>query len=693
MHDAIKYQGPSPNVGKDYFHQRHNINFPSGYRDLDGNQIVSPAYREMFLDKIIKTGGAILPLFYRNKSFFSLITQPFSQAYIQGYETYSTQEQHKILKTVLSGIGGFIYGTGLGIFYALSSIPRAIYNGWFAPEIQQHKADNAFAISSAPSNEPGLRVTAIMEVRDHLLQLMATANGHEPSSEQLITLLLTHVKKIHPALLSNPLTTEARYKKLLLDNFPLEASEWLHLFEPVIKVENNQALQKIINQYALQIDSVLIYALYECLTTPDCEQAPKKTINAVIDKHKIKEPQTKALAALVNYYVSDPKAKKQDMAQFSFNGRAIMKLKEKERKLRKIQTWMNNALDSQWGLDALLSRFMEQYTMLLNQNTLTVIVTLVPDSLKEVLHELLSKPEDEAQVLNNYQLDESQKTFLLQCAACYQEITSKEKQDIILKQLRMSDWSDSSLSVKAREHSKLTQFIQREWQHQLVPMDSVQAIINDVKKLTALSYHPAIDELAALYKTGLQEAQNLQAFDAFYVEAMKLQHNCALESPLREWVNVTMNGFVNRLLDEVPWTNDKSKAITNPLNDSLAVVHWLKHLLTQKNGVRTLLAQQTEQAHSFDHAAWRCQHILHALETLQPDQEYIRGTGMQKLLRIICQNTNTITSIGEHQAKKVPIAALCRYSVTMQHALSRVKEKIPEHDFVRAIDVQLKGLS
>ena len=688
MHDAIKYQGPSPDVSRDFYRQRHETNFPSGYRDIDGSQIVRPSRRETFLDKTIKTVGAILPLFHRNKSFFSVITQPLSQAYIAGNQTYRTQKQNKLAWTVFSGIRGFIYGAGLGAGQALQSIPKSIYNAWFAKAAQQQKSDHALAISSAPSNEPGLRVEALMDIRDRLLKLMATANSHQPSSEELITLLLTHVKKLHPSLLSGQLTTEERYRSVLLETFPLEPFEWQQLFAPVIRVGNNKGLEQIIKQYALQIDRVLIYALYECLTDPKCNQAPKKIISTVIEKHKLKDPQDKALAALVYYYASNPEAKKEDIDQYRFHGSAIVTLKEKERSLRKLQLWLNNALDSQWSLESLLTRFVNQYRILLNGDTLAVIVSHVPDSIKEVLDELLSKPGNDQQVLSNFDLNGLQRAFILQCAGCYRAMISKEEQAKVLEQIRKSEHSDSSLSIKAREHFKLTQFIRREWRHQFLTKEAVQPIIDELIKQASPAYHLAIEQLARLYKLGVQGSSNPNAFDAFYFEAIKIQRQCSIESPLREWVNVTMNVFVNCLLDEAQWT--KAKTVPNPLRESLPVIDWLKHLMRHKDGVRSLLAQQIEQAHSFDHAAWRCQHLLRVLEESQPNPEYIRKTGMQKLLRIICQNTNTISATGDQQAKEVPIAALCQHSITMQRALGRVKEKIPDHDFVRAVDVAFR---
>jgi hypothetical protein len=687
MHDAIKYQRPSPEIRRDLYRRRHETNFHSGFRDVDGNQIVRPSSREKLLDKTIKTIGALLPLIYRDKSIFSLITQPFSQAFIMGRRTYYTQERYKTLLTILSGVGGFIYGTALGTSYALKTLPIAIYDGWFAPTVQQQKANHILAISAAPGNEAGLHVKAVMAIRDHLLQLIATANTHETSIEQLISLLVTHVKQIHPSLLSGKMTTQERYQQILLETFPLSAAEWQHLFEPVISVGSNKALQQIINQYALQIDCALVYALYECLTAPNCEQDTKKVIKDVTDKHKLSDLQDKALAALVNYYASNPAAKRKDMAQYNFHGPTIKKLKQKEQSLRKIQTWMNKALDIQWGLESFLTRFMDQYKILLNRDTLATIVSQLPDGIKEVFHQLLSQPEHETHVLKKYQLDESQKAFLLQCSSCYREISSEEKQNSVMIQIGIRHSNDSSLSVKAREHLKLNQFIRREWHHQLLSISAIEPIIEEIKRQVELpDDREYVDELDALYKTCLENIKNTKTFDTFYFMAVKIRNNYSVESPLCEWINVTMNAFVNCLLDEATWFNDKD---INPLNDSLAVAHWLKHLMTYKDGIRSLLTQQIEQAPSLDHAAWRCQHILHVLEKLQPNPRYIRNTGMQKLLRIIGQNTNRITPTGEQQAKEVPIATLCKYSITMQHALGRIREKIPEHDFVRAIDVRL----
>lgn len=683
MHDALKYKGPSPAVFRDFYKQRHGINFYSGYRDVEGSHIVQPSTHETWSDIAIKTIGALLPLIHRNKTPLSLITQPFSQAYIAGYQSYCAEEQHKILYAMCSSIGGFFYGAGLGLGYALSSLPMTIHTSLFAQVAEQQKPNHALAISSAPSNEPGLRVAAIMDIRDSLLQLMSFVENLNPSIDPLINVLLAHAIKIHPSLASKG----PRYKKVILEAFPLESSDWLQLFEPVIKTNNH--LQPIINQYALQIDSVFIHALYECLTASNLEHNLSEVINTVIDKHKLKDPQDKALTAVVTYYNSDLEAKRNECAQYRFQGSAHVLLKKKEQSLRKIQTWINNALDLQWGLEALFHYSMDTDSILMNEFTLIDIVSDLPDSMKEVLRELISRPGYEKLILNKYALDEPVKAFLLQCSTCYKKIMSKQDKESILNSLRMREVEDLSLSIKAREHLKLTQFIQHEWHHQLLSMDCVQTIIVEIKKQSDVSYHSNIDALFQLYETACETLQQANAFDAFYERAMQIKQGCDIDNPLHNWVNVTMNGFMNLLLDAM--TRSGVVQLENPLSDSRALTHWLNHLMTQRQGIRPLLAQQIEQADSFDEGAWRCQHILRALEGQQLGMEHIHGTGMQKLLRIICQNKNAITPTGEQKAKNVPISALCKYSITMQHALGRVREKIPNADFVRSIEVKLKG--
>lgn len=691
MHDALKYQRPSPEVFHDFYNRRHGDNFASGFRGIDGEQIVTPSTRELLLDKLSKTVGAALPLIRRNKSIFSLVTQPFSEAYTQGRQSFHRHNKYKVLWGVLSGIGGFFYGTILGASYALTSLPRAIYHGWFAPRVQRHKANHVLAISSAASNEPGAHIEAMMNIRDHLLRLMATSNDHMPSTEQLIALVLQYVNKIHPSLLSSKLTTEARYTEILQTTFPLDLNAWNELFEPVIQVGDDNVLQDILKQYPLQIDRVLIYALYECLTASNNQQGVLPVIKAIIDKHKLKNPQDKALTALVHYYVSNPEAKKRDIEQYRFNGTAVRKLKENEQQLRKIQTWINNALDIQWSLETLFNRFLNQYHVFLNKDTMEHIVSKLPNSIKAIVLELFSNPsEQEIKILNDFELDRPQKAFLLHCSRCYREITSQPEQQRIQDLADVSKQPEQMLSVKAQEHLKLTQFKRRECLHRLVPMDAVGGIIEETKKQLASSYHADLDELVRIYDNCLNGVNRSQAFNLFYSQAIKILASCPIESPLRDWVNVSMNVFVNGLLDQQACTN--TKTINNPLSTSQAAKQWLIHLMTHNNALRALLSQQVEQAPSFDHAALRCQYILHALETSQTKQEHIRGTGMQKLLRIICQNTNTLTPTGEQQAKQVPISALCKHSTTMTRALKRIQAKVPEEDFVRAVDIKWKSV-
>lgn len=690
MHDALKYQRPSPEVFHDFYSRRHAVNFSSGFRGIDGEQIVMPSTREVLLDKLSKTVGAALALIRRNKSIFSLITQPFSQAYIQGSQAFHRQERYKVFWGLLAGIGGFFYGTVLGVYYALTSLPRAIYHGWFAPGVEQHKANHILAISSAASNEPGAHIVAMMNIRDHLLRLMATSNEHTPSTEQLIALLLQQVKKIHPSLLSSKVITEARYTEILQKAFPLDLNAWNELFEPVIQAGEDKILQGILNQYPLQIDRVLIYALYESLTASNSQQGISAVIKAVVDKHKLKNPQDNALSALVHYYASNPDAQIRDIEQYRFHGTAVRKLKEQEKQVRKIQTWINNALDMQWSLETLFSQFLEQYHVFLNKDTLEHIVSKLPNSIKAIVLELFSNPSDqEITLLNDYELDRQQKVFLLRCSRCYREITSQEVQQRIQYLADVSMPSEQMLSVKAQEHLKLIQLKQREWQHRLLAIDAIAPIIEETKRQLVV-YHADLDELVRIYENCLNGTDRSQAFNLFYSQATKILEACSIESPLRDWVNVTMNVFVNELLDQQQtWTN--VKIINNPLSNSLAAKQWLGHLMTHNNALRTLLSQQVEQAPSLDHAALRCQSILHALETSQSRQEPIRGTGMQKLLRIICQNANTLTTTGEQQAKHVPISALCKHSITMTRALERIQDKVPEDDFVRAVDINWKG--
>jgi hypothetical protein len=685
MHDALKYRASSPTVISDFYQRRHLTNFHSGYRDLDGSQMLRPSTREMWLDKIIKAVGALLPLIRRNKTVFSLLTQPIAQSYIAGHQIYSTQERYRIFKTILAAVGGFFYGTGLGVRDALSSLPMTLYTGFIASVLLQQKANHALAISSAPANEAGLRVQAIMDIRDYLLQLMVTANGYEPSSEQLINRLLSYVKKMHPSLLSRRAAKEKRYKEILLETFPLEAAAWQQLFEPVIDAGNNKILQNRISKYALQIDGVLVHALYECLTAAAEEQAADKLIKAVSDKHRLNTLQRSALDAFVHYYLNEPQAKRKDIALYRFNGSVLAKLKEKEQGLRKIQIWMSHALDRQWAEEALFASFMEQHRIQLNQFTLIDIVLELPDSMKEALQELISHPGREKKILHYYQFDEREKAFLFQCALCYQKIGVKKDKEHIAERIRINEVNDSSLSSKACEHLKLTQFIQREWHHQLLSMDNVQLIIEEIKKKVKSPFHPDIAALLPLYEAVIQNPKSVDVIDVFYDAVLNVQMDYELGSPLHEWLNVTMNAVVNLLLDEHTWSNEKK--LSNPLSDSQAIVKWLLHLVAQKHGFRALLAQQIEQADSFDKAAWRCQYILRALEEVQPKQEYIRNTGMQKLLRIMGQNNNTISATGEQQAREVTIKALCSHSITMQHALERVKEKIPNSDLARPMGV------
>ena len=685
LHDAIKYQRPSPQVGKDLYHRRHGINFFSGYRDVEGNQIVQPSSRETLLDKTVKTVGAILPMVYRNKTPLSVLTQPFAQAYIAG-KSAKAEEQSKLL-TGLAGVGGFVYGVGLGITNTLATIPRAVYNGLSEPVLPPKHSDHVLNISAAPSNEPGLLVQAIMAIRDQFLQLLTTPNMPVTVKQSLLLKsLLSYVKRLHPDLLADS-KMEAAYHAVLLQTFPLRAHEWeSQCGQPQLIVQSQKLPDSIdiLSKHALQIDRTFIYALYECLTAPSCEQAATIVLKTVIEKYKLKEPQDKALTEVFYDCIRHPEIKKQAIAQCSFHGPILQTLQRREHALRQIQMWLNDGLDEQWGLQTLLPSLIQQ------DITLATTITRLPNCIKEPLYVLLlaqkeKHPRSNITILNDYQLEQAEKNYILSCATSYQTLTPAEKDDILTK-IYPAKPNPLHMSKKAYEHLKLTQFVRREWRHQLLTQHEVQAIVTELKSQCGPSWFGVLDGLSTLYNIGLADIHNPKRFDLFYEYAKSFSHAATTESSLHAWVNVTMNAHLNLLLDTSSMQN--SETIRNPLKDSPVILTWLHQLHIHQHGLRTLLAQQIEQASSFDLAAWRCQLILQAVEAKQPNNEPIRDTGMQKLLRMICLHPHDMTITGAEQAKTVPVKAYCRHSTTMQHAWWRVKAKLPEADCVRRFDVR-----
>lgn len=683
MHDAIKYQAPSPNIKNDYMDKRHATNFYSGYRDADGNHMVEPSTRETLLDSAAKTIGGLLPLFYRNGSIFSLITQPLSQAYIWKKEAQHTTTQYPWLQTLLATFAGFSYGIGYGVSRAFMSFPRFIYNGLIAPIQEQHKPNHLLAISAAPANTPGLRAQAIMHIRDHLINLIASANDYFTSKQQLANLMLRHFNQIYSSLIPFNLLNNEHYQQLLEDAFPLDEQEWDQLSEPVIVINNNETFNELIAPYQLQIDKLFIYALYECLTHPNLNSTPGIVINHVIEKNKLKYPQDNALKSIVFYYANNEMDLAKDISQYEFNGLANKKLTNKEMTLRKMQTWMNKALDKQWILSKFLNQYSEIYLKMMNENNLHDFALIIPDNIKEPLHQLLRESSELEQIIRDYQLEPAEKEFLFAYAICYKRLHNHKIKSTILDCFNPTQFSDPSLSHKTREHAKCIQFMRREWQHFLPSDDDIQAIVMDIEKQISLELRPDLRDLYHAYAQGKNNLKDPKAFDIFYIKAQAFKERSLLTTPINQWVNTTLNIFLNSLLDEYTWDNENDPA-DHTLCHSVAIVDWLKQLESQKNELLSLLSQQIEQSSSFDHAAWRCKIILRMIEKSHLVPERLKKTGMQKLLRVICQHTDRITTTGDKQAKLVDIDTLCKYSITMEYALTRVKEKTPATDFIRA---------
>lgn len=681
LSNLLTYNGPSPQVYKDYIKHHHDKSFYSSFRGFDGEQMTVPTSREAALDKLVKSVAALLSLIYRNKTVFSLVTQPLSSAYIAGSESYWSAENYKLFYTILMGTTGFLYGAGLGISQVLFSLPLTIYNGFFAPSIEKKIPNHALAISSAPSNEPGLRVIAMMAVRDRLLSLIATMQEPQPSKTQLIDLLLNQAEALNPTLFKGQIADRQHYQTILDNAFPLEPKQWKQLFQPVLDTEHTP-LQAIIQHHSMQINDGLIHALYDCLTTPGFCQSSKIVLEKIIKKHKLNDLQKTALTAFGKYYSNHPERLKNDTELYSFDGAAIQKLKNKEASLCYIQLWIYNALDSEWGFDAVFTYYLDEYNVYLNPATIAGITSELPNSIKRILYDLLSNPGQENRLMKNYNLPSRQKNFLEQCIQSFQLIGSKVEKQRILSSLIMLETEDCFFSTKTREQTKLTQFIQREWRHEFLSFNNATLIIVEIKSQVDKNLHDEIDELLRLYHRAVGGLQPDKSFDKFYALAIQLQDQHHVGCPLDEWVNVTMNTFCNRLLDKIHWDSQER---LNPLNGSKAAQQWLKQLMNYPEDIRSLFTQQVEQADSLDKAAWRCQYILQVLENWHPNHSVIKNTGMQKLFRMICQNPNTMTNTGKQKAKEVAIEALCQNSITMQHALKRTQEKISKADCARSI--------
>ncbi|WP_367608336.1 hypothetical protein [Legionella sp. W05-934-2] len=150
--------------------------------------------------------------------------------------------------------------------------------------------------------------------------------------------------------------------------------------------------------------------------------------------------------------------------------------------------------------------------------------------------------------------------------------------------------------------------------------------------------------------------------------------------------NVTMNAVVNSRSDNVDIFSDTMPQ--NPLMGSKAIETWFLTMANKERDLRSLLKQQVQQSPSIDQAVWRSKCLLQVMEQQKPKHK-IAKTGMQSLLRFWMQHPDNVTLTGEkYQNQKGEFDSasyehVAKGSFTIEHAIARVKDKLPRLSIFR----------
>jgi hypothetical protein len=361
LYAFLKHGGPSPTVAEDY-NAMHTRNFLSGYRDTEGNQIAEPQFHERSLDWWAKKVGALSQLLQRY-NLLAIIRRPLIQPYVQGMELASQHASAKPFWALVGGIKGlFIDGIAVGIWQTLST-PLAMIKDFMElmlqPTIKTIVHENPLTISAAPANEPGVKVTASIQSRDYILQLLKAAAA-KPTQQALWMNkkadIIAYASKLLATLCPNLNLAEALIvHKKLVRTFPLNKKAWVRL--PILLHEFivDARLKKLIEKHSSHINYDFTYAVFRCLCIKRETKNYKNDIKEIQSFYKLNSDQIKPLQEFITAYhqLITLTEKEKWIHLFKFNGKIQQALHSRDKKIQKIQNWILALFDEKWLHDVL----------------------------------------------------------------------------------------------------------------------------------------------------------------------------------------------------------------------------------------------------------------------------------------------------------------------------------------------------
>ncbi|KGP62709.1 hypothetical protein EP47_04360 [Legionella norrlandica] len=699
LYAALKHDGPSKTVIDDY-RRMHRYNFLSYYRDPDGTPLGGPQTYDFILDWGAKSLGAALQLMHKYQP-LALIHYPLTEPYLRTKQRIAAHQNDnlKFLQAIRGGVEGLIWhGIIKGLWYTTATpfLMLGDFVSWqfqFLKDKKNTQLDNPLVLPAAPANVPSVKSLAAADSRDFLLQLLDHSNVSN-IKESIITYAVKVAKNLYPHFTEEQNTL--CYQKLKT-SFPFGEEECKSLFQPLLLSKEYVKLSALFQKFNAHINKNLIEAVFRCLTEPLFSQFAKEIIKDTQSFFALNSKQNKILECILELYKKTPQNKKAKFLQlFRFGGELQHSLRVRDQLIQKAQGFILKVFDEQWILEYLFESSIDRLSSNLSALTLTNTISQLPNTMKGPLQKLLSS--GNPQSLNEYCLTEKQVIVLLKINEIYQQISAQEKTYIFNQCETKKQSNEKTLSLKDKAHHKWTKFAIRELRHQLLSQEDANQLCEILtNKLTALG--PAIERVRSAYYDLNMGKEN--ALQSFYKACNDLNNSLDLllrlksnakscysevQSLLNNFLNITLNAVINSAMDKVDLFNMEPQ---NPLLNIDVIELWLVKLAKNNCDLRSILEQQVHQSPSLDHAVWRCKCILQVLEKQNPEQK-VSKTGMQSLLRFWVQHKENVTMTGEKYSNpetgepdKATVTVLLKDSKTMQHAMTRVQNKLPKFSIFR----------
>lgn len=706
LYHALK-NGEIKNVWE---HQKtmHEKNTPSGYRDTEGNQLITPETWEENLDKAAKVTGGIIDLMKKHDVIFGA-SKIISEPIIHSKQAYATHTHHKALHGVWGGVQGFFKGTAKVAFSvplaAVSSV-KWIHEKATHKSVEENVLQNPLAISAAPPNEPGLKVKIAMKIRNYLLGLL-TPKTQENDIDQIKNEIIKQFIDpnsfhfLYPDINDEGMRLLAEYFK---SNFP-DKLNWDNLLNPFQGLLDISFLN---DSHA--INTLFVQALFACLMDKRCADSPKKVVETYFSFYSLNPNQKKVLQKFVDHYnLLGEKEKNAFLKLFEFNGDIQKALNARDQAIQQIQNWSNAIFNEQFVHEILFEKQLASQEILLSDSAALIsMIDQMPENIKLLVYKIIKN--NSLSFLDEYELNQNLADYIKSFHAIFNQLNENDQKKVLTQFEIQKKSNENVLSEKDKAHDKWTAFTEKELRHALLEIEEVNAIFSIVSK--KLAHSPEIieklNELKNIYSLYFTTSANIQndRLDLFYAKACDLLEDLApitttdkeatffqeSKNLLQNFLDVTMNRIVNARLDSVDVLSTAD--IENPLLASKAIALWLNELNNNKE-LRSLLSQQLEESPSLDHVLWRDKCILQVVEQKSATVK-IHKTGIQSLLRFWFQHNHNITRTGdiyrvkEHnvvQPKKVSSTSLlfddCR---TMQLAIHRVESRVNTTSLCRDVE-------